>query len=236
MAKVAKGVSSGGSPDKGRRGQKEAAVDDGGAGVAAAPLGKKTAAGVKSYAGDLKKKIARAKAAKELAAKEAATAVVFGGGAAGLSSGGGGGAPVGRTGAARTGLRSSVFGDTSPQPSDDESPKLKDPPEWGLVGAQEGEEGVDEGVEEAEEYDSGSVYKPTGGNDSDSYSDSMFDSETEQLDDLTYYQVQAGQKGRKLTKGGPERPNTSDLSKEAAEEELKKWRIQRKKYTDKIAV
>ena len=71
---------------------------------------------------------------------------------------------------------------------------MKDSPEWGMLDAQVGGEGTDEEDKEDDEYDSGSVYKPTAGHDSDSYGDSMFDSETESLDELSYYRVQPGQK------------------------------------------
>ncbi len=207
--------SDGGSPDRGKRGKQTAAAGGvrgagggvGGAGVAADPVGKKTGAvRVKALVGKVK------------------------------------------SGTGKRVSKSDVldnFGDTSPEPSDDDSPKLKDPPEWGMPDAQVGKEGTDEGDEDDDEVedddeddddedDSGSVFKPTVGDDSDSYDDAMFDSETEPFEDLSYYQVKAVP-GRSLMKGGPERPTTTGLSEEAAEEVKKKWRIERKRYTDQQA-
>jgi hypothetical protein len=41
-------------------------------------------------------------------------------------------------------------------------------------------------------------------------------------------------RGRSLTDGGPERPNTSGMTKASAEYEMKLWRKARKKYTDSL--
>jgi len=50
--------------------------------------------------------------------------------------------------------------------------------------------------------------------------------------DMSYYRDTKDMRGRKLTKGGPERPDTSGMTKASAEAEIKKWRKARKKYTD----
>ena len=39
-------------------------------------------------------------------------------------------------------------------------------------------------------------------------------------------------RGRNLTRGGPERPDTSGMTEAGANAEIKKWRKARKKYTD----
>lgn len=50
--------------------------------------------------------------------------------------------------------------------------------------------------------------------------------------DMSYYRDTKDMRGRNLTKGGPERPDTSGMTKASAEAEIKKWRKARKKYTD----
>ena len=64
--------------------------------------------------------------------------------------------------------------------------------------------------------------------------DSAFEDE-EPVQDMSYYRAPDGRKGRKLTAGGPMRPDISGMTKERANAVLKLWRKERKKYTDSIA-
>ncbi len=50
--------------------------------------------------------------------------------------------------------------------------------------------------------------------------------------DMTYYEDTTGTRGQNLTKGGPERPDTSGMTNASADAELKLWRKAHKKYTD----
>jgi hypothetical protein len=169
---VTKGRSGGGSPDRGKVGQRKAAADDcGGTRVAGAPVGKRTAVRVKAPAGKVKGGTGRVeigkKVSKALVSDEADVVVVSGDGATGLSSDGGGGGPVpivGSPGTVKT--RTSRicagalegFGSPSKEPSDEDAPRLKDPPEWGMAVAARAsnaqpdtsvEEGTDEDDEES---------------------------------------------------------------------------------------
>ena len=57
----------------------------------------------------------------------------------------------------------------------------------------------------------------------------------EELEDLSYYQSSTqGKKGRPLSDGGPERPDTSGMSEAAAKLALKAWRVERKAHNDKV--
>jgi hypothetical protein len=96
---------------------------------------------------------------------------------------------------------------------------------------------VEEGTDEDDEEYAGSDddFKPTAARDDSDYDDAMFDSETEPLEDLSYYRVKAQKVGRRLNKGGPERPDIRGLGSEAAELVLSDWRIERKAFTDKKA-
>ena len=72
------------------------------------------------------------------------------------------------------------------------------------------------------------------------YDPGMFDSEEDELDDPTYYRDTSergkGAVGRKLVTGGPVKPNTDGLSEVEAEKLIMKWRKDRKKYTDHLAL
>jgi hypothetical protein len=50
--------------------------------------------------------------------------------------------------------------------------------------------------------------------------------------DMSYYMDTNDMRGRNLTRGGPERPNTSRMTEAGANAKIKKWRKARKKYTD----
>jgi hypothetical protein len=50
--------------------------------------------------------------------------------------------------------------------------------------------------------------------------------------DMSYYRDTNDMRGQNLTRGGPERPDTSGMTKAGADTEIKKWRKARKKYTD----
>ena len=50
--------------------------------------------------------------------------------------------------------------------------------------------------------------------------------------DMSYYRDTNDMRGRNLTRGGPERPDTSGMTEAGANAEIKKWRKARKKYTD----
>jgi hypothetical protein len=49
---------------------------------------------------------------------------------------------------------------------------------------------------------------------------------------MSYYRDTNDMRGRNLTKGGPERPDTSGMTKASTDAEIKKWRKARKKYAD----
>jgi hypothetical protein len=191
------------------------------------------------------------KMSEALVAEEADVVVASGEGAPGLSSDGGGGGPVpivGSPGTMKT--RTSHicagalegFGSPSKEPSDEDAPRLKDPPEWGMAVAARAsnaqpDTSVEEGTDEDDEEYAGSddEFKPTAARDDSDYDDAMFDSETEPLEDLSYYRVKAQKVGRRLNKGGPERPDIRGLGSEAAELVLSDWRKKRKAFTDKKA-
>ena len=66
------------------------------------------------------------------------------------------------------------------------------------------------------------------------YDDAVFQDD-EEVEDLSYYKsTTQGKKGRPLCDGGPKKPDTSGLSEVAAEIVLKRWRIERKAYNDKM--
>ena len=72
------------------------------------------------------------------------------------------------------------------------------------------------------------------------YDPDMFDSEEDDLDDPAYY-LDTSERGnssvgRKLVTGGPVKPNTDGKSEVEAEKLIKKWRKDRKKYTDHLAL
>ena len=72
------------------------------------------------------------------------------------------------------------------------------------------------------------------------YDPEMFDSEEDELDDPAYY-LDTSERGnnsvgRKLVTGGPVKPNTDGKSEVEAEKLIKKWRKDRKKYTDHLAL
>ncbi len=54
--------------------------------------------------------------------------------------------------------------------------------------------------------------------------------------DMSYYRDTNDMRGQNLTRGGPERPDTSGMTKASAEAEIKKWRKARKKYKDGLLV
>ena len=72
------------------------------------------------------------------------------------------------------------------------------------------------------------------------YDPEMFDSEEDDLDDPAYYRDTSergnSSVGRKLVTGGPVKPNTDGLSEVEAEKLIRKWRKERKKYTDHLAL
>ncbi len=50
--------------------------------------------------------------------------------------------------------------------------------------------------------------------------------------DMSYYRDTNDMREQNLTRGGPERPDTSGMTKAGTDAEIKKWRKARKKYTD----
>ncbi len=66
----------------------------------------------------------------------------------------------------------------------------------------------------------------------------LFADEIEELEDLSYYRNEGGtgQTGRKLLSGGPPKPDTSKMGEMEAEQVIKEWRRERKKYTDGLAL
>ena len=59
------------------------------------------------------------------------------------------------------------------------------------------------------------------------------------LDDDYYHDTEfhgKGASGRKLTPGGPQKPDTTSMGEVEAEQVLKNWRKERKKYTDGVAL
>ena len=72
------------------------------------------------------------------------------------------------------------------------------------------------------------------------YDPDMFNSEEDELEDPMYYRDTSergkGAVGRKLVTGGPVKPNTDGLSEVEAEKLIMKWRKERKKYTDRLAL
>ena len=66
----------------------------------------------------------------------------------------------------------------------------------------------------------------------------LFDDETEDLEDLSYYRDEGGftHGGRKLITGGPQKPDISNMGEMDAEAAMKVWRKERKKYTDGLAL
>ena len=89
-----------------------------------------------------------------------------------------------------------------------------------------------EGDEEGEVDDSFSVEPPL--NDDDSYTGGLYEDEEsgEESEDLAYYKAPKGSAGRQLAPGGPSNPSTVGFSEKEAEQMIKGWRAQRKKYTD----
>ena len=68
----------------------------------------------------------------------------------------------------------------------------------------------------------------------------LFEDEKEKiLDDDYYHNTEfhgKGSTGHKLTPGGPQKPDTTSMVEVEAEQVLKKWRKERKKYTDGVAL
>jgi len=68
----------------------------------------------------------------------------------------------------------------------------------------------------------------------------LFEDETEEFVDDDYYHCTdfrgTGASGRKLTPGGPPKPDTTSMDEVEAEQVLKVWRKERKKYTDGLAL
>ena len=68
----------------------------------------------------------------------------------------------------------------------------------------------------------------------------LFEDETEEIVDGDYYRDTefrgTGASGRKLTPGGPPKPDTTSMGEVEAEKVLKVWRKERKKYTDGVAL
>ena len=59
------------------------------------------------------------------------------------------------------------------------------------------------------------------------------------LDDDYYHDTEfhgKGASGRKLTPGGPQKPDTTSMGEVEADQALKKWRKERKRYTDGVAL
>ena len=66
------------------------------------------------------------------------------------------------------------------------------------------------------------------------YDDEVFQDD-EELEDFSYYRCTTqGKKGRPLSGGGPERPDTSGMSEAAAKLALKAWRVERKAHNNKV--
>jgi hypothetical protein len=66
------------------------------------------------------------------------------------------------------------------------------------------------------------------------YDDAVFQDD-EEPEDLSYYlSTTLGKKGRPLSDGGPQRPDTSGMSEAAAQMALKAWRVERKAHNDKV--
>ena len=64
------------------------------------------------------------------------------------------------------------------------------------------------------------------------YDDDSDFADEEPPSDMSYYRETNDLRGRNLTRGGPQRPDTSGMTKAGADAEIKKWRKARKKYTD----
>ena len=68
----------------------------------------------------------------------------------------------------------------------------------------------------------------------------LFEDETEEILGDDYYLDTEfrgkGASGRKLTPGGPPKPDTTSMGEVEAEKLLKVWRKERKKYTDGVAL
>ena len=71
-------------------------------------------------------------------------------------------------------------------------------------------------------------------NDSDSYAGGLFEDDSDESDDMMYYQAPKGTAGCNLAPGGPQRPNTEGFSEKEAQQTIKDWRILRKKFTDGV--
>ena len=66
------------------------------------------------------------------------------------------------------------------------------------------------------------------------YDDAVFQDD-EEVEDLSYYKsTTQGKKGRPLCDGGPKKPDTSGLSEAATKIALKRWRVERKAYNDRM--
>ena len=68
----------------------------------------------------------------------------------------------------------------------------------------------------------------------------LFEDEKDEILDDDYYRDTKfhgkGASGRKLTPGGPQKPDTTSMGEVEAEQILKKWRKERKRYTDGVAL
>jgi len=68
----------------------------------------------------------------------------------------------------------------------------------------------------------------------------LFEDEKDEILDDDYYRDTEfhgkGASGRKLTPGGPQKPDTTSMGEVEAEQVLQKWRKERKKYTDGVAL
>ncbi len=64
------------------------------------------------------------------------------------------------------------------------------------------------------------------------YDDDSDFADEEPLVDMSYYRDANGMRGQNLTRGGPERPDTSGMTKASADAAIKQWRKAHKKYTD----
>jgi hypothetical protein len=84
---------------------------------------------------------------------------------------------------------------------------------------------VEKGVEQYNEF--GIVKSNLNYNDNSDFTDE------EPPADMSFYTRDTNDmRGRNLTRGGPERPDTLGMTKAGADAEIKKWRKARKKYTD----
>ena len=63
----------------------------------------------------------------------------------------------------------------------------------------------------------------------------FFKTKEEDLEDLSYYCTTRRSVGRKLNKGGPEKPDVTFMSKVEAKMALKEYLIKRKAYNDSVA-